>query len=191
MFNFNFMQKRRFFIAINLPDEIKVILKSLQSNINKTYYNLTTPNNLHITLLFLGYLKENEIFKIQNILNKTVSLFPSFTAHLSNIMFFPSSDNPRIISITTKSEERLEKFQKIIQNKLSELNFTDIEKRKFKPHITIARLKNGNNNIIDLKNFKAPKIKWGISKISLMESILQPKGAKHITLQEFKLKHDI
>jgi RNA 2',3'-cyclic 3'-phosphodiesterase len=184
------MQKKRFFIAINLPNEIKIIIKSLQSSIDKKYYNITDRNNLHITLLFLDYLKEDEILKVQNILKNSVPIFPSFMAHLSDIIFFPSSNNPRIISITVKSEESLEKIQKILQNKLSELNFINPEKRKFKAHITIARLKDKKDKVSNLKNIKAPGEKWEISKITFMESILQPKSAKHTTLQEFKLKQN-
>lgn len=187
------MKKRRIFISIDLPNKIKDYIQSIQSSIDNNYYRLVDPENLHITLFFLGYLTENEILKVQITVNKSVSNINHFSAYISDVLFLPSTKNPRIISLNIISKERLVKLYDILQDELSGYNFIKLENRKFKPHITIARLKSTITSGINLKNIKKINItpdKWNVSSIDLMESILKPRGTEHKLIRKFKLKHD-
>jgi 2'-5' RNA ligase len=184
----NIHKKRRVFVAIKLPQSVKEYIAENQKEINIEAYKLTNPKNLHITLLFLGYLSNKEIKSVKTTLETVRTKFSKFTLRLNSLLQLPSKENPRIISISIKSDKKLENLQNLLQNILSESNIIKPVNRDFKPHITIARRKEGSNtkplyNTVEIKK----SISWQVENFYLMESLLEPKGAQYITLYKFNL----
>jgi len=108
----------RTFIAIELPGEIKDHLSCLQEQLKKTgadvnprtNFNLAEndntigagvkwvkPDNIHLTLKFLGERDEKKIEKISAILEETAKNRNVFEAELSSFGAFPKVDSPRVI----------------------------------------------------------------------------------------------
>jgi len=87
------MKKRRLFIAINLPANVKKKLIDWQKNISirlnqySGEVNWVRKSNLHITLFFIGYVDDDEMYEICNIAKQVAKNHGPFTINLEKIIF--------------------------------------------------------------------------------------------------------
>ena len=189
------MNTIRSFIAINIPAKIRNKLEKIQDDLKKSNaaLQLVRPENIHITLKFLGNVPVDSINDIQYAINESVSGFMIFSVSFEKIGVFPNPEYPRVIWVgIEKGVEELSLLNTKIENSLSGFSLHK-ENRKFQPHLTIARVRSGKNrkrlvNILEeLKNIKAGEML--AKKICLMESMLKPQGAQYNILKTFLLNY--
>lgn len=187
------MNTVRSFIAINIPAKIRNKLEKIQDDLKKsnTALQLVRPENIHITLKFLGNVPVESINDIQDAINESVSGFRIFSVSFEKIGVFPNPQYPRVIWVgIEKGAEELSLLNTKIENSISMFSLHQ-ENRKFQPHLTIARVRSGKNRkrlvntLEELKNIRAGEML--AKKICLMESILKPQGAQYNTLKTFFL----
>ena len=90
----------RLFIAINLPKEVKDYLWELKEEFRELgKFNLTAKSKYHITLKFLGEIKEDKLVEIKEKLSEIK--FSSFETSLNKLGCF----NDRILWINLIPEE--------------------------------------------------------------------------------------
>jgi 2'-5' RNA ligase len=171
---------KRIFLALNLPQETK---NEITKKYGKTLEELkkVKKENLHITLLFLGYFPEEKIKEIKEKLKKIKH--EKFQVLIKGIGSF----NSRVIFL--KIEEGKEKIKEL-HHKIS--NALEIKDERFNPHLTIARNKKlkkekFNGVIKELKKISFEK-RIEIKEFDLMESILSPTGAKYKKIYSFELE---
>lgn len=132
----------RCFIAIDLPEEVRKnfyeTILSAKTGING--FRPSEPQNIHLTLKFLGYISGEILEKIKNSLDETVKDLTKFDMTFGEIGAFPSFSSPRILWIAP--EKGLEQIRQIKERLDSQLSMIGIEKdeKDFKAHITLARL---------------------------------------------------
>lgn len=186
--------KRRIFIAVNLPQKIKEeltdLISTLQKNNQQSFIKWINPENLHITLHFLGYLNEEEIKKVNQIMEEKTQPIRC-ELRMINIDAFPNLSRPRVIFIAIEEigDKRLSNLQKELGIYLEKEGF-EIEKRPWQPHLTLARIKNstpGNKFKFYPVPYSFHLLKFKIRSIDLMESKLERGGAKYKLL----LKKDV
>jgi len=182
----------RLFVAIDLDESLKPEITKLQ-NCLKGYsgIKLVEPENLHLTLKFLGEVQE---FKLNDI-KKILSLieFEKFVINLKGLGFFPSEKRPRVVWIgVTRGEEKVRKLAELINNELARLGFK--KEKDFKSHITIARIKRFSGEIklkvLDLlKTFGDKDFgEMMVENFKLKRSILKTTGPVYYDLALFNLK---
>ena len=177
----------RVFVAIEVSDQ--TVLNSIQKvqselNIKAKPVEL---HNMHFTVQFLGEVSEEMIGKISAALNSIE--FSSFSISFASIGVFPKPNSPRVIWIgTNDGVNELEKLAEMIRLKLSQLGFSP--DKKFKPHVTIFRVKNKIEDISDkLEKFSACYFgKQTVSEIKLKKSELTPNGPIYTDLLVVKGK---
>ena len=150
----------RLFIAVNLINDDTLIEYINILKIASSSGNFTRPENLHLTLAFIGETKNH--LKVKEIL-KNLKV-KKFTFKFSGIGKF-SKPNGDIYFAAVENNNALSSLVKQLTEKLNQNDFK-IENRAFKPHITLARKVNVNNNTVD--NF--PEKEISVEKISLMKS---------------------
>ena len=64
IFTKNMQKRHRIFIAINLPEEVKRQLAKYQDTWNDLPAKWVSQDNLHITLVFLGYISDVELGEV-------------------------------------------------------------------------------------------------------------------------------
>lgn len=169
----------RLFVAIDLK-KYKDYFKNIQNKIPKEHAVLRFTDSFHLTLKFLGEIKEEKIPKIKKQLNNIT--FESFKATLSKIGFFPKPEFIRVIWVGFKQKKKLTKLQNLVDNTLS----TSLEtEKKFHPHVTLARVKNVKNkqkfqDIIH--KIEAPEKTVEIENFKLLKSTLTPNGPIYETI---------
>lgn len=168
----------RLFIAIELPEHIKKELGKFKVYCQKSnvWAKWVEEKNLHITLVFLGEVEENYIYKIKEILEDIRNKFKIINTRISGHGFFPNSINPRVFFVEIDKHKEVEEIFKYLYEKLSFLKLK--ESSSFHSHITLARLKNKRNldklkNLLEDYNYS---LSFNIEKITLFKSNLTPQG---------------
>ncbi len=179
----------RTFIALELKDEETLEkIKSFTSRLkqNQPKIKLVKVQNLHLTIKFLGDIEESlapRIFKILNEVNQTIFQGKTYKFKIKGTGQFRKYS---ILWVKLEGDIGfLQNIKNTVETLLNEKFKIDKDKRtKFKPHLTIGRLK---SNKIDYKSFDDLKklinenknFEFGpftISEIKLKKSLLTPQG---------------
>ena len=177
----------RTFVAIEVSDQnVLNSIHQVQSELNIKAKPVEL-HNMHFTVQFLGEVSEEMVGKISDALSSLE--FSSFSISFVGIGVFPKPSFPRVIWIgVDEGINKLEKLAEIIRAKLSQLEFSP--DKKFKPHITIFRVKNKIEDVSNkLEKFSVyPFGKQTISEIKLKKSELTPNGPIYTDLLVVKGK---
>jgi 2'-5' RNA ligase len=184
----------RAFIAIELTEEIKDKLKNIQNELKGSGADVkwVEPENIHLTLKFLGDIDEKKIEDIKRILEKISEKHSRFSIELSGIGAFPKISDPRVIWIgVEKGKEELSKIFLELEEQLCRLGFKR-EERGFSAHITIGRLRSPLNRprlIEEIKKIDSfSPLSLSVNRISLFKSTLTPKGPIYEIIYQVNLK---
>ncbi len=187
----------RTFIAINLPANLRAAIAINQSQLKKKLsldcIKWTEPNQLHITLRFLGEILQSQVSALETILGEITPKFNSFSLNISGIGVFPDIKRPRVIWVGISGETRqLFCLAKAIADATS--NIGQIEEREFHPHITLGRVKSSDPSDLrtigtTIQHIKLEQLgEWHVTQIDLMKSTLTPKGPIYECLKSFSLQ---
>ena len=177
----------RTFVAIEVTDQnILNSISQVQSELNIKAKPVEL-HSMHFTVQFLGEVSEEMVGKVSDALSSLE--FSSFSISFVGIGVFPKPSFPRVIWIgVDEGINKLEKLAEIIRAKLSQLGFSP--DKKFKPHVTIFRVKNKIEDISDkLEKFSSYSFgKQMIYEIKLKKSELTPDGPIYTDLLVVKGK---
>ena len=123
----------RAFIAIDLPDTARDVIAHLQSDL--PVGKLMSPENLHLTLAFLGEQPTELIEDIHNALCDLTA--PGFDLHLSGTDTFGGND-PKVVFAGVKPNATLDHLHSKIRSLLHGTGVM-LERQRFRPHVTLAR----------------------------------------------------
>lgn len=154
----------RAFIGIKLEDKYKKKLENIRSFLiqSKVMGNFTNINNIHLTLCFIGEIKEENVSAIKEMISQID--ISELNIEVSSIKVFKS-----YLILKVDKNDRLLGIQKKISDELIKQGF-NIDRKEFFPHITIVReVKNVNEKDLDSVN-KNIKMMSKVSKIELFES---------------------
>lgn len=177
----------RCFIAINFPKEIKKEIERAQKEVElrKVLWGgkLTEPENLHLTLKFLGEIPESRVEEVRKRLRDIK--MRRFNCYLGNLgVFTPSLI--KIVWVHIIGKEVLE-LQAQIDKRLEDL-FP--KEKRFMSHLTIARIKKVMDNRIfmhELEKIKTQNIKFPVLSFSLMRSELTKEKPIYSEIEKFSL----
>jgi len=205
------MKRHRVFVAINLPENIRRKLTDYQKKIEKLFaphqsetfgagpVRWTKPNNIHITLVFLGYLSDEEILEVCKTVKEVASRQNSFDINLAKICYGPPQSSltltagqspdkkpPRMVwAVGEKSEE----FASLKADLDKSLGVS--ENREFSPHITLGRIRKWEWQRIEPE--ERPEIEeeiglgFPVISIEVMESLLKKGGSEYIVFESANL----
>lgn len=133
----------RSFIAIDFDDALNCDVADLQASLRSRCPKLTwiRPEQIHLTLKFLGKITDQDIFPIGSALDKCAAEMAPFEIQIEGVGVFPPSGRVNIVWVgITDAEKRLARLQARCEEMLAPLGFSP-EGRGFTPHLTIARNK--------------------------------------------------
>jgi 2'-5' RNA ligase len=186
----------RTFIAIPLPNQVRDYLSNIIKVFKETFpgnaVKWVHPDNIHITLKFLGDVSKSNLHILFDKLDSKNQFFP-FTLTLNKIGAFPSIYKPQVIWAGTTNHEILIEIVKFIERSTSLIN-EEKEPKSFVPHMTIARLRPGikNNQIDELKReiYKYKEIEplsFEVNHYCVFQSFLSSKGPIYTALRRYDL----
>lgn len=187
----------RAFIAIELPKEIKKYLAGLQEQLKTAGADVkwVAPENIHLTLKFLGEIDEKKVNQVKEILAEVGGNKNSFPIRLSSLGAFPKINFPRIIWVgIDQGSAETEEIVRGLEQNFSQIGIPK-EGRPFSSHITIGRMRSSLNRqklvqeLNNLVNKRKDNLEFLATKITLFKSTLTPKGPVYETLKEISLKN--
>ncbi|MBU1112480.1 MAG: RNA 2',3'-cyclic phosphodiesterase [Candidatus Omnitrophica bacterium] len=168
----------RAFIAIDLPENLKNQLAQIQNDLKSCDLDLkwVKPENLHLTLKFLGDIDEKQLLEIKKIIKGIAFNQKTFEVSLEAFGFFPDSRKPRVFFVSTTNQDLLKTIVNRLETGLGKIGFP-IEGR-FKSHLTLARIKSSKNLETLLQNLKEVSLEgvFTVKEIAVYESRLKPTG---------------
>ena len=187
------MNTLRAFIAVEIDNLTRQKISELISDLKKSNADAKwiTENQMHLTLKFLGNIEEGRIQEISDALSSISNNFSSFAIRFSAMGAFPNLNHPAVIWFgVDKGAESLIKLNHEIENSMERSGFAK-EGREFKPHFTLARVRS-HKNILNLakliqKTGFASENDIKIDKLTLFQSVLNPKGAIYTPLATYLL----
>ena len=148
----------RLFIGLWPSEEMKKDIISVMHEMKKqgTLGSFTPASNLHLTLAFLGEVKEVEVVK---------EVLSSLPPEKSRLTFGEYGGNQDVFWITVKANQKLKKYVADLRKALSEKGIP-VDTKKFEPHMTLLRHPKGKPS----KGLPIPSSDMTVSKVSLIKS---------------------
>lgn len=178
---------------MEVEDVVKKRLRECQERFKEADVDVrwVDVKNIHITLKFLGYVEEERLTQVRDIINKSVQGIKPFPLRFEGVGGFPRFQRPRVVFIMVEDKmgclaamsSRLEEgFQALGIEK---------EDRVYEPHLTLGRIKSSHNieRFVRLmeKYRDEPFGEELVSRVLLMQSQLTPQGPIYTKLEEFSL----
>jgi len=181
----------RLFIGVRIPGEIKDSIAEVSGKLKSKVREarVVAPDNLHITLKFLGEVAEEKIPRISGILTEITKDCAPFKTEVKGAGVFPDERNPRVFWIGCDSGGKLKKLNALIENRLETEGFK--KESRFKEHITIARFKSTPRasfmeELIEKYREKTFGV-MNIAEVELIKSDLTPSGPTYTSLRKFPI----
>ena len=134
-------QKMRLFIAIDLSESVKEALLDVATQMGQKLpagaVRWVKPEQLHLTLRFLGETAVAQLPALQNQLTQLTKAKKPFHLQLNGVGAFPNRRRPRVVWAGLAGElAALQTLQKELEERLVGLGWPE-EKRPFNPHISL------------------------------------------------------
>jgi 2'-5' RNA ligase len=128
----------RLFIALPVPEDISEALIGLQSGVPDARW--IAPENFHVTLCFAGEVHGGTVRDLEEELSDIAG--PRFPVAIAGVEQFASGKQPRALVATVERSDRLDWLQQKVSTVARNCGI-EVERRKFRPHVTLARFPNG------------------------------------------------
>ena len=128
----------RLFVALPVPEEIAGELTALQSGVPDARW--VTPENFHVTLCFAGEVQGAVMRDLEEELSDAAG--PKFAVRVAGVEQFSSGKQPKALVALIEKSERLERLAQKVSTIVRHCGIA-VDRRKFRPHVTLARFANG------------------------------------------------
>ena len=178
----------RLFLAINLTPEVRRDIASETASLRENVPELAWVRDdlLHLTLKFLGEQPEEIVTRLQPALEAVAGRHRLLTMALGGVGAFPNFRRARVVWLGVAQDPRLELLHHDVEVECEKLGF-EIEGRPFRPHLTLARVRQplAVERARELSRM-AKRIEYQtefvIHSIDLMRSDLTAEGPSYATL---------
>lgn len=180
----------RAFLAFDIESaQLKKKLTDTQKLLAQTGADLklVESDNIHMTIRFLGNITLKMAYNIFEEMKKVQ--FKPFKVNIFGLGAFPSLSYPKVVWVGIREgADQLQSVFNQLEPNLQKLGFTPDDKG-FSPHLTIARVRSGNNKL-QLTDFIRKNTTYDFGSIDvnclrLKQSELTPRGPIYSTIKEY------
>jgi RNA 2',3'-cyclic 3'-phosphodiesterase len=177
------MSQIRTFIALKLPAEARAALGRLVECMAPHWperrVRWVKGDNMHLTLRFLGDTDKAQLPSLQAGLERIASQTPAFALALDSAGCFPNARRPRVIWVgLADPDDRLVNLQRQVERLACACGWAP-EKRAFKPHLTLGRVREDAPPPAAEWMAAPPVMTVPVTQLQLIESLLKPTGAEY------------
>lgn len=128
----------RLFIALPVPEDVSDGLTALQSGVPDARW--VPAENFHVTLCFAGTVQGGTMRDLEEELSDIAG--PRFPVAIGGVEHFSSGKQPRALVALIEKSDRLDWLQQKVSTVARNCGIA-VERRKFRPHVTLARFPSG------------------------------------------------
>ena len=184
----------RLFVALEIPAAVRdnlaaliAELRELSARVADKRPRWVRPENLHVTLKFIGEVSPAKLEGIQGALSAIRSEAP-VEITFRGLGFFPNEQHPRVLWAGLDSSANLPTLAGNIDVAL-ETRGVERERRAFTPHLTLSRIEppglHEKLRATIQKNGEREFGSFQTREFHLIESKLKPSGAEYTTLASY------
>lgn len=135
----------RCFIAIDINDRIRTEIKRLvrdlrqATGLDRPDVKWADPDLIHLTLKFLGEIRDREVVEVCRVLSEVVIGHKGFSIEIEQVGSF--GQTVRVVWVGIGQNDALESLQSELDARLFEIGFAG-DRKGFKGHLTLCRVKN-------------------------------------------------
>ncbi|MXY49355.1 MAG: RNA 2',3'-cyclic phosphodiesterase [Gemmatimonadetes bacterium] len=183
----------RTFIAVEVPVSAKDRIAQLVNRFKTTGTDIkwVEPDNIHVTLKFLGNIGTDKPAVIRDGLSAALDSAGTFDLKLGRIGAFPDMNRPRVFWVSiVEGRDELVAMQQRIETELHARGFVR-EERPFSPHLTIGRVRSprGLAKLTDLVRDMAFETEpFTVKRAALVKSDLKPDGPVYTVIDHVELE---
>lgn len=183
----------RLFIAINFSKSLRrrMVKATRPLRAEELPVRWTEPARLHLTMKFLGDVRERRVDDVVETLERVCSGFKPFEVGFERVGAFPSLRSPRVIWMGVEATMEMRAVKHDLEHGFVELGFSR-ETRAFQPHVTLART-NDEAEVGDFRDLEplAREVEmdatYRVANLDLMHSRLRPDGPEYTRLHTARL----
>lgn len=187
----------RVFIAIDIDEQIRKALGRLQdelrgkADIKKSDAKWVNPQNIHLTLKFLGEIKDEQVAEVCNITRDVAGRHESFDLDVESVGHFGGKSAKVLWVGMGQNCDKLLQLQQDLEQQLDSAGWP-MENRKFSGHLTLCRIRSARagDNLAQLarqyKDFKLGTMP--ADSVTVYQSQLKPQGPIYTVLGRYELE---
>jgi RNA 2',3'-cyclic 3'-phosphodiesterase len=190
-------ERLRLFIAISLPDAVKRRIeetqRQLRGAVGETAVRWTPPEQLHLTLRFMGNVDAAKLEDLQARLVQSCATTGPLRLQARGVGFFPVRGLPRVVWVGIEDPEgKLPVLVSTLERSTAAYS-SEPAGKKFTGHITLGRVRTIGQGQARLLTTEAAALgsgelgEWVAKEIDLMRSELSSTGAQHTRVATFPL----
>lgn len=177
----------RLFTALPLPERVIKSCGRLQGTLKPDFLKLegtadrlrwSRPENLHLTLNFLGDMPTELVPELLLLLEQVAARTPVLELTLSRLDAFPKLRQAHVLVWRMEENHALQTFYSQLSEGLALLGVTP-ENRAYLPHLTLARIK-PPQPLDELP--KPTPLSFEATHAVLFKSVLKPEGPEYTAL---------
>lgn len=179
----------RVFIAVPLTDEAKEPVKeaiiALKKNLRRKDYRWVPFGHYHITLEFLGNIPVLDVPQIEEVMKRIACDSAPFSVDIGPVGLFPNPTKARLLVVEVTVNDRLKRLQAQLSAALKQAGY-EVETRKFRPHITVARMNKPVSHLPEPENGPEKRLTAvtnAVDRMHLYHSDPQPGGVVYTILR--------
>jgi len=183
----------RLFVALTPPDEVRDRIREAVEPLRKGGYPIRwiEPEGYHLTLKFLGDVREVVIPVIEKALGEVGRKTPTFPVALRGFGAFPTIRKPRVLWMGAGPSPVLRCLKQDLEWTLAERGF-EREARSFHPHITLGRAAEAEGagafrGLDERAGAMDVELHFTARSVHLMRSHLSSIGARYTSIGAFPL----
>jgi RNA 2',3'-cyclic 3'-phosphodiesterase len=180
----------RSFVAVPLPETVKMAIRNLQTRLKQSISGIrwTRPDNLHLTLRFLGDQPEDSLEKLAETVLSVGDSSYCFQLTFSGVDAFPSWHRGRVLWLGLAQPGLVSQLHQKLTDGLLQIGIPE-DPRPFRPHLTIGRCR----QLMALPQLPADArsqsvAEFRVDRLVLYQSRLTPQGARHTELCTARLR---
>jgi RNA 2',3'-cyclic 3'-phosphodiesterase len=176
--------RRLFFAFWPDPHQQAALAEAARGVVERSGGQGVPPENLHITLVFLGSVPESEIVRVESMAeNVAQEVRPGPALVALDVLDYWKK--PRVVCLTTEQPANAQtlRIADLLRERLTAAGFA-LDPRPFRPHVTLAR-KASHGSMDTL-----PPLLWTFREFSLIESQTGPSGSVYRCRARFTFSSD-
>lgn len=192
------MSLLRVFVALSIPAPLQEAIQretaGLQQRLGRRLVRWVAPENVHLTLKFLGEISRANVDLLIEALRREAGEHPAFEMTVGGLGVFPNPRRPRVVWIGLQAPPALDALQHAIEAAAARLGYPE-EERPFSPHLTIGRVSqhaSGSDQQRIRQAIEATTVgalgTAAIRSVELYRSDLRPEGPLYTRLHSAALR---
>ena len=189
------MRTIRSFIAVNIGLHALRAVAEEQSGLRRRAgergvdVRWVAPQNLHVTLRFLGQVTEPMVAAIQDGLEPALRNVAPFEVTAAGLGVFPDARQPTVVWVGLREDGALGRLHGTVSEVLVGMGFAP-EDKPFRSHVTIGRVRSGEGDALAACLAESGERAYGaftVREIVCYRSDLRPSGADYHMLWRLPL----